>query len=115
MRSSDQIQKNQFCPLPPPSSWSLGSVSGPSAPWFSMDSSSLSSKRGVVLRQQGINCSWYIRNNTAIGTGSWERKISFKLCIMGRNVKSWIKAFAIINQHYSKFGVSGINIRSRYA
>lgn len=56
----------------PPASWLLCSTSGPSAPcWFSIASSSLSSRRGVPLGQHGMSCSRYIRNRTAMGTGSW--------------------------------------------
>lgn len=58
--------------ISPPASWFFCSASGPSAPCcVSMASSSLSRRRGLPLGQHGISCSRYIRNKTAMGTGSW--------------------------------------------
>lgn len=59
-----------FIPVPP-ASCSPCSTSVPSAPcWLSIASSSLSRRWGVLFGQHGISFSRYIRNRTAMGTGS---------------------------------------------
>lgn len=65
----------------PPAWCSFCSESEPSAPcWFSIASSSLSRRGGVLLGQHGISCSRYIRNRTAMGTGSWGCTNNIQIC-----------------------------------